>query len=364
MRQRLRNTLITGIAAAFGLVAVALGAAGGGGVPSNQLVYELAIFRDGTGGSRLRTEWISPATGEWRFEEDGRVKIYSRGRYAVIDPITGASVRSGSARIMGYLAIGAVALEPLKLYISGKREGSVSERTREVRITISSSGAMALRFRRDGVPLRGVVTNTMRTDEAEALGLFDVPLDQAISTTTERPLGSRPTLPVRAYWLGREFAGRRATTTMEFARDVPAAMARVGANADRLSARAYVTMYELPSAGLASSAVPGRLPPQGEIMIVSQPLSLALSQANVRAMNGVNGEHEYAPWPREVVTLVNGERATIVPNLADGVQTVRSGEEQVWQFAVITEQTLTWVSGGFDLRSIGEVAAQLRPVSG
>jgi hypothetical protein len=87
-----------------------------------------------------------------------------------------------------------------------------------------------------------------------------------------------------------------------------------------------------------------------------------LSQANLRALNGVNGEDRYAPWPRERITLANGDRATVIPNLADGIQKLPSGEERIPQFAVITEHTLTWVSGGFDLRAIAELAAQLRPV--
>jgi hypothetical protein len=284
------------------------------------------------------------------------VKIYSHGHYAVVDPVHGMDVKKASGPAMSYVAIGAVTLEPLKLHLSG-REGTASERTRDVRATGST-----LRFRRDGVPLRAVVVSTKSYDDPRVRQLFSIDLSQATSTMVERPAGSKPTIRVRAYWFGEKFRGRTAKTTIENTRRLPAALASRGAHVDRLETRAYVTMYEMPSAGSGSSAVPGLLPPDGEIQVVSQPLSLPASQAALRALNGENGGRRYAPWRREHITLANGERATVIPNLSEGIQRLPSGEQRVGQFAVITDETLTWVSGGFDTREIAEIARAMRPL--
>lgn len=96
-------------------------------------------------------------------------------------------------------------------------------------------------------------------------------------------------------------------------------------------------------------------------------LDLPLSQATIAAFNGTNGDLRYGPWPRESVTLKNGEVATVVPNFGEGAERTAEGEDVFRQFAVITDETLVWVSSGgdgFKRSEIPRIASALEPVGG
>lgn len=364
MKSRLRILIAVAMLGVAALVVglMTTGAAGKrSGPQARAVVYQVAVsFRD-HGKTQTQVEWVSPTTGEWRIREGNRIKIFSGGRYTIIDPANGTYLRTGSGAFLGYLANGALSARPLARYLSGDRS-TMSTGPGGVQVGRTSSGRTVLQFRRDGVPLRAVVMRSMPLATARARGFFRISEQAALTSARERPAGARPTLPVRAYWFGPEFGEHRAVTSIEHSRDVRPEVASTGENGDRLRARAYITMYELPSAGSESSAIPGRMAPEGEIQVVSQPISLATSQAGMRALNGVNGTERYDPWPRQHVRLANGEPATVVPNLSEGTYAGASGAPSVWQFAVMTGETLTWVSGGFALSDIAEVASSLRPV--
>lgn len=354
---------LAGLGAIFAAVAVSSAVGVADTAQARALVYQTVIYRGESGSGRpLRTEWISPSTREWRFEDGGRTKIYSGGSYAVIDPNDGTYVRTGSPRFIGYLSSGAVAAEPVDALITGKRQ-LVSSRTRVQSYSTTRTGQTEIRFRRDGVQLRAVILSTMPLSRARSQRLFTISTASANARATERTPGALPSSGIDAYWFGASFDGRTAVTSIEHVRNVPREVASRGANSDRLEARVYVTLYELPSAAGLSSAIPGVLPPAGEVQVVSQPMSIGLSRAAVRALNGINGDERYAPWPRQEVTLANGEAATVIPNLGEGV-TATSAGQRVRQFAVLTGSTLVWVSGDFALSEIGTVARNLRPVSG
>jgi hypothetical protein len=106
-----------------------------------------------------------------------------------------------------------------------------------------------------------------------------------------------------------------------------------------------------------TSVQPGVLSrPDGELQVVSEPVTSAHVQGLIDAFNGKNGDKTYTPWPRSTVTLANGEQATLVPSQFDGDGPTRDS------FFVIINSTLLQVTGDVALADIQEFAAKLRPL--
>jgi hypothetical protein len=183
------------------------------------------------------------------------------------------------------------------------------------------------------------VEERISAQEAAARGLFAFDENEIRSYDVERALGNPPQ-DLRAYWLGRQAAGRVAVRAIEhFDRYRPDSPTRV-----------YIVIYELPAdAEDGGWSTPGSRPqPSGELQVGSQPRSQEFARrtaAHVRR------------WPRTPVELANGERASLYPNLGEG--------RPATSFVVLTRTTVIGVSAGRGLRDreMRAIARRLRPVS-
>lgn len=61
--------------------------------------------------------------------------------------------------------------------------------------------------------------------------------------------------------------------------------------------------------------------------------------------------------------LANGEPATVVLELAEGVSTSATGEKVFSAFSVITKSTLVSVAAPLTRTEIANLASQLRPIA-
>jgi hypothetical protein len=314
-------------------------------------VQRVSVTGSAVTGTTPRREWIDVQSGRWRIEDGGRTRIFRGNEYIVLDDIFGASVRTGSEAFLGYIRSLAVSRDAVEHYVAGKAKAH------GISVENADDGKTVLRFRRGGHVFVATIEETLTDTEAGTLGLFTVPSDQEVTTrATEVVPGRRPSLPVQAYWFGNEIEGRQAVTAIEHSSLVtPELLARGLSPKDE--ARAYLLFYELPSARNQTSAFPGQRAPTGEIQVANQPIDLPAAQGAIDAFNGINGDQRYSAWPRTQVTLANGEPAVVIPDLADGNETMRSS------FAVVTDTTLINVIGRFDLTEIPLIAKQLRPVN-
>jgi hypothetical protein len=324
---------------------------------SKTVVYRAAVVYRQHGRVYRRLEWVSPSTGEWKIREGKRTILHRPGLYVSMSPSLGTYVRTGSPTFLGHLQESALSLRPIKAY------GVYS---RNARSGITKRGSLYT-FMRGHAQVSVRVLGHRTLSDTQARQLFEPRLPLVTRRAAEVAPGAKPTLPVRAYWLGPAAYGRVAQTSVQYTRVRTPLEKRIGANSGRREARAYITFYEVPEAGETSSAVPSQTPPAEEIQIVNQPISLPLSQATIAAFNGTNGDLRYEPWPRETIMLKDGETATVVPNIGEGTEGTAEGEDVFRQFAVITGETLVWVSSGgdgFKRSEILRIASALEPVSG
>ena len=345
MTRRWKAALYPALAAVTVLLVLPAGSSlAGPSRAAKDLVYKLSVSV--ADGRERATEWVT-WSGFWRSERpDGGIRMYTKTSrsaihhsYATFYPNTGFSVRTGSAAFLGSAVDGSLALAAVKSYAGGNATRD------EVEVTTTPEGKTQLRFTVRG--LRVVATIEERTgliDPTES-ATFRIPEQQVTSVTTERFPGERPAGDVRPYWFGMKFGQRRVVTTIEHARRRP------------IRELVYVALYELPSAGGRSSALPGQGAPVGELQVSSQPVKSTLAQRAINAFKGSNGGLRYKPWPRTTVKLRSGERVTVVPSRSEGIGPVRAG------FSVITKSTLVGVSGSVQLKNIPALARKLRRIN-
>jgi hypothetical protein len=301
------------------------------GVPEGSVYRVTLSVRDGAW-----TEIVAPLSGHCRREDPGEhVEIAGGRTRAIVDRTTGVSIRTGSPEfVFGRLGDRCSALTPI--------------RERLARGEATHAGTL-FGFERDGIAVTARVEEEMTARGAAERRLFAVPLERLLTYDLERVVGARPSLPIRAYWFGRSFAGRRATRAIE----------HFDYYADQLERRrptlVYMLFYQLPGSRLGGK--PGERNPPGEIQVTSQPLDQRLARNTLAAINGVNGGMRTKPWPRRRITLANGERATLVPARWESAGRIRNG------FLVITRRTLVSVVFRVRLTDIPALARRLRPIS-
>jgi hypothetical protein len=336
---------------ALALCAVALVAACGGAqtpersgpgtAAGDAEVFELQVGPPGT--KDTVTEWLDVEAGRWRLEDRDRTLIYTGSDYAVIEGASGY-LRQGSPEFIGGLGSLAPGMEALRAQLADR---SASLAPGSVVFELESEG---------GVKLEATVVSAISTFEADARGLFAVPVDRITTTATEVALGRPTSLPVSPYWFGETVGDHSAVTAVEHETRLTDALRAEGWS-ERDATEDYVVFYELGSAEGRSSALPGQDQPAGEIQVSSQPITLPAAQGAIDAANGRNGDLRYKPWPRTTVRLPTGEKVIVIPDAGEGGGPVRAG------FLVVTDETLVKVTGEFTLREIENLAAQLRPVS-
>lgn len=311
-------------------------------------VYRLIVSATAKDGQSSQwTEWVEPTSGRWRIEQAGRTYIYTGSSYAILDRRQGAHVRTGSTLFLGSFPNRSVAREPLRKYLAGDTAGlDVTE----------VDGKVELEFRRPEAEMLAAIVETIPPAEVQQRRLLVVPAEDVTSTVTERRVGTRPTLPIKAYWFGMRFAGRLGTIAVEHFAGPPAARGGARTNATGPSFGYHLTFYELPAAAGKTSAYPGQRVPAGEVQVMSQAVTSTVAKRTIKAYDGISGQLRTKAWPRSSVKLANGETATVIPDRSGGTGKVRKG------FAVISRTTLVVVTGTFKLSQIPAAAALLRPI--
>jgi hypothetical protein len=353
--KRTKALLLLGAAVAIAALTVGLTSALGGSRTSyKQGVYQLNISTRIKGHTIRTVEFVSLKTGAWRSQVSNRRYIVKGNQYAVVDLDSGSVYhRIGSPSFLGYLRQ-SDALMALRQYKGGPR--TLAARGVELRVGKTLHGRTVLRAFRSGKLLFAATMQRRVSDgEAAKRGLFSISQGGPPDIEREVPVGQPSSLPVRAYWFGRQVNGTQATTATErsHARTPEELALGVGPRADTT---VHITLYEAPGAQGRSSAEPGRPAPAGEIQVMSEPVASAHAQGFIDALNGHNGDYIYPAWPRSQVTLANGEQATLVADQFNGDGPVREG------FFVITDKTLVHVSGSFPLKAIPTLAQSLRPL--
>jgi hypothetical protein len=300
-------------------------------------------------GPGARTEWIDLNSGQWRIEQGEETIIFTGDSYVTVSEADGVNVRTGSNAYLGPLADRIISRRPLQSYFAGhaKEDG--------VTIATSADGKPQLRFRTGESSVRATIEAGLSRDQAERMALFVIP-PNVRTTAREVPIGAPPTIPVRAYWFGPALEGRSAVIATEHYTPLTKELLSSPGWTRRDEAVIHSTFYELAPAGGKSSALPDQDSPDGEIRVVSQPLSAQVAQVAIEAYNGRNGDLEYDPWPREKVVLADGEEAIVIADRADGSGPTFPG------FAVITETTLVNVIAPVRSKDMAALARLLRPL--
>jgi hypothetical protein len=307
-------------------------------------VYRLTVTATSGQAIGTWTEWVAPASGRWRIEQGDRTYVYTGTQYVVFGDGSGAYVRTGSAAFLGSFPNRAVTRDPLRAQLAGAAG---------VKVTTLPDGRVELEFTKGSTSYTATIEETIPAADAAARGLFAVPLAEVTSSSTERTVGLGPAPPLVGYWFGATYAGTKATAAVE-QYSGPSPDERSRQTPPREAVASFVVLYERPAANGRSSAIPGQRAPAGEIQVLSQPVSSSAAKRAIQAYNGRNGNLRYRAWPRSVVTLRSGERATVIPDRSESLGPVRRG------FAVVTKTTLVNVSGSFKLTAIPAAAALLR----
>jgi hypothetical protein len=287
--------------------------------PSENLVYKVSVVSLDGQAVEGRIEWVAPATGQWRIEQEGTtgeksVLIYSKPRWANV----GHYVAVGSPRFIAGYADESLTLEPLRRHLAsgGKASGTV-------RTTFH------------GHELELVIEEHLTEREAERQGLFTISTASATTVVRELSVGARPSLPIKPYWFGPRIGEAQAVIATQTRSHGPSYR--------------YDVYYELPSAGGKSGALPNEVPPPGEIQAISLPLRRGVPHQIVEQYK----LSKYSP-----IVLADGERATFFPFPAAG-----SSEAG---FAIATKTTLVQVLGPAVTLLVEEeradLAARLRPL--
>jgi hypothetical protein len=312
---------------------------------SSPSVYRLQVRWSGGGQAFRWREWIDPAKGAWRIRA-GRETFMFDGKleYAALAPERGLKyVRRGSAKFLGYLRRKPIGMVPLRTYLAGRTTFAGRGR---VSVANGQNRVLRVKFpsgKRATIRIEAVLPRTV----AEEAGLFTVPIDETTTIDVELAASAPALPPVQAYWFGPTASSLTAVTaTQNRTRRTEADLA-VGVP-PRSEMDLHVTFYELASAGGRSSALPGMEAPDGEVMVVSQPVESAHAQYVIRAFNGQNGDLTEPSWARRSVVLANGEAATVLPD--------RYGSGG---FYVITETTLVSVTGALPGNADPYLAAKL-----
>ena len=356
-----RTTLVTlGAVAAAGVAAALLlpPAFAGRKMTFEARIYQLEYK---AAGDAPITVFASLASGGWREELGGETRISTPGSYEIVDRETGDVYhRSGSPRFMGFLQSPPPAVSALRTYLSGsaaiRARTFALSRSRPLRLEVRRGRRVELRALRAGKTLFTVTVERRISDQAAAkLNLFSA--RPANVSDAQLPIGRPPTVPVRAYWLGRSVDGKNAVAAAQHERHRSSQEIAGGMNA-RGESEAQITAYEDPGV-TSSSTEPGvSQRPAGELQVANEPVSSAHAQAFIAALDGHNGDQTYPAWPRTTVKLADGESVDVVPDRfdADGGSHVATG------FTVITATTLVHVSGSIPFDAIPELASQLAPL--
>jgi hypothetical protein len=300
-------------------------------------------------GPGLRVEWIDVGSGEWRIEQEGETIIYSSDSISTDSGADGIDVRTGSRAYLGPLVDRTVSQDALESYLAGTTDAAA------VKVARADGGGTKLLFERGDIDVSATIEARMTRAQADARRVFMLS-GHVRTIAREIPAGVRPTIPVRAYWLGPTVGGREAVTATEHYTPLTEEMLASPGWGPTDEAIVHSTFYELPAADGKSSALPDQAPPEGEIRVVSQPVEAVIAQRAIDAYNGRNGDLEYEPWPRQRVTLANGEVAVVIPDRGEGIGKTRAS------FAVITPTTLINVVAPVGIDEIVPLAAQLRPL--
>jgi hypothetical protein len=191
--------------------------------------------------------------------------------------------------------------------------------------------------------------------------LFAIPEDQVIFDERELTVGQAPTIPVQPYWFGPKLAvgeERNVAAIVQLRSVATPAMLEAGGWGPLDNAELFVLLYERDSANGRTSATSTDEPPAGELQVASQAISSPAAQNDLAVFEGVNGDLVFPPWPRERITLANGEAATLFIDASD--EKWRDGVG----FAVATASTLVNVSGDVQPSEISQLARLLVPYGG
>lgn len=309
--------------------------------------YQVLIApASGSESDAVAKEWVDPSDRRYRSEAEGATKIFTGTDYAT-QRDSSWYVKSGDAAYVARFADFAVSMVPVRVLVGLQdppkgTELETADVGDDLKVDVFVDGKLEATM---------FIVREATPDETDRLGIFAVP-------TSQIHVGEAPTLPVKAFWFGPEVAGRAAVAATE-----TTLVADGTANAPQpppwSSAIAHITFYELPSAHGESSLMlrdNHDAAPDGEWQVTSQPVDSALAKRKVETFDGQNGDDKYDPWPRQTVTLADGESATVVPFRYEDTGDVRDG------FAVITGDTLVSVSGRIPLADIFDVAAKLTPL--
>ena len=314
------------------------------------VAFELRTTRGEGPDAALGTEWVVPRRRQWRTDRDGVVSIVNGNAVASLDAQTGTvSIRRGGERLVRDANSAAtLAIAALAAYQGHDYDGleAYGLTLREARGT----GGRTLLTVFHGVDrlVRFEIVRAVPADEVAAL--FAMPRTPTL-LTEELQLGRRPRLGLRALWLGRAFNGRRAAmaiqivdrrSDVERSRGVPAAS----------ELTAYLVYYERGTT--ATSAMPNRLPPAGEVQVLTMSRGTPAAQQLIKEHDG-QAEPRHDPWPRRPVTLRDGARATLIFNPSPDVKS----------YHVLTEGELVIIKGAdLSASEVTPLAGRLEPVAG
>ncbi len=355
LNKNMKIAFSAALAATVGVMAAVVlpGALAGPAVSYKQDIYKITVTSPKANGSI--PEWASLATGTWRTDREDQTFISGDDSYVVIDAETGSVYhRKGSPSFIGVLHDAPEGVLALRAHLKG--DPTLSNLGFELRVGKNSAGKTTLDAVDNAGELAFSVTIDQRVsdEEAEAAHLLDTTPSRPEVTDTELAVGAAPTVGVTAYWFGRMLDGKwHAAAAVQHTRTRTEAQIAAGMS-PRGEAQAYVVLYERAGVLTTSAHPGGKTRPAGELQVTSEPVSTAHAQGLVDAFNGRNGDETYAPWPRSIVTLADGQSATVVPSQFDGDGQVRDG------FFVITPTTLVSVTGEVAFADIQALAANLR----
>jgi hypothetical protein len=351
--KRASITAAIAVAAVAGL-ALLSSAVAGPSASYNRAIYKLTVTSPADIGGTPTTEWVSLSDGTWQADLDDQTFVASADSYVIVDRDSGTVYRrTGPPSFMGDLGQAPDGVLALKAHLKG--DTTLQRRGLHLKVGKDQAGRVKLDVldAADKQVLVVTIDGQISDEDAAAARLLDVNPPQVHVRDTAMPVGKAPTTGPVAYWFGPAVGNWHAAAAAAHSRVRTPEQVMSGQGA-RAESNAVVTLYEHPGVK-ATSAQPGILSrPDGELQIVSEPVTSAHAQGLIDAFNGKNGDETYAPWPRSTVTLASGEQATVVPSQFDGDGPSRES------FFVITSTTLVQISGDVALSEIPGLAAQLR----
>jgi hypothetical protein len=343
-------------AAAAAVAGLTLPSAFAGDAPRyTQAIYRVTVTAPNKAGDLADTpEWVSLTSGTWRAEVEDQAFISSPDDYVVIDQESGSVYhRTGSPSFMSDLHTPPEGVVALRAYLKGDQ--ALAQRGLHLGVGRNNAGKTTLDALDDAGKLafRTTIEQRVSDQDADAAHLLDATPVQPQVTDVELPVGKKPSGDLDAYWFGAAVANVHAATAAQHALTRTPAQTAAGMS-PRAEGETYATFYERPGTRQTSAEPTTLSRPDGELQVVSEPVSSPHAQGLIAAFDGQNGDETYPAWPRTTVTLASGEQATVVPNQFDGADPVRPG------FFVITDSTLVTVSGDVAEAEIPGLAAKLK----